>query len=56
MRPSPMIIVGGLILVGGLYFGFMLVFRREVLDSEPGQDVFSGIERRSDPDPQDAGV
>lgn len=52
----PMIIVGGLILVGGLYFGFILVFRREVLDSEPGQDVFSGIERRSDPDPQDAGV
>ncbi|MDT2007165.1 amino acid permease [Rhodococcus opacus] len=32
----PVLIVAGLILAGGLYFLWMLRFRREVLDTEPG--------------------
>jgi amino acid transporter len=35
----PTLIVLGLILAGGLYFAYMLFFRREVLDSEPDEDV-----------------
>jgi hypothetical protein len=26
----------GLLVAGGLYLGWMLIFRREVLDTEPG--------------------
>jgi amino acid transporter len=33
----PGLIVLGLILVGGLYFATMLIFNREVLESEPGE-------------------
>ncbi len=32
----PDLIVVGLIVVGGLYFAKMLIFEREVLDTEPG--------------------
>ncbi|GAB98674.1 putative amino acid transporter [Gordonia namibiensis NBRC 108229] len=42
----PVIIVGGLILLGSVYFAYMLVFRREVLDTEPGHDVFGGTDER----------
>lgn len=32
----------GLLLAGGIYFGYLLIFEREVLDTEPGAaDVFS---------------
>jgi amino acid transporter len=37
----PAIITAGLVLVGGLYFACMLRFNREVLDTEPGEDVFA---------------
>jgi amino acid transporter len=33
----PDLIVVGLILVGGIYFAKMLIFNREVLDTEPGE-------------------
>jgi amino acid transporter len=37
----PDLIVGGLILAGGLYFGKMLILDRDVLDTEPGNaDAF----------------
>jgi hypothetical protein len=29
------------ILAGGVYFAKMLIFNREVLDTEPGEDVFA---------------
>jgi hypothetical protein len=29
--------VGGLALVGALYFAYMMIFNREVLDHEPGE-------------------
>jgi hypothetical protein len=32
----PVVIVVGLLIVGGLYFGYLLRFRREVLQTEPG--------------------
>ncbi|OBJ90242.1 amino acid permease [Mycobacterium paragordonae] len=32
----PMIIVAGLLGAGALYFGYMMIFNREVLDHEPG--------------------
>jgi hypothetical protein len=32
----PDLVVVGLILAGGLYFAIMLIFNREVLDTEPG--------------------
>ena len=32
----PVIIVGGLIVIGGVYFGYLWFFRREVLETEPG--------------------
>jgi amino acid transporter len=37
----PDLIVIGLILAGGVYFAKMLIFNREVLDTEPGEDVFA---------------
>jgi amino acid transporter len=37
----PDLIVIGLILAGGVYFAKMLIFNREVLDTEPGVDIFA---------------
>jgi len=38
----PIVIVVGLLVLGALYFGYMMLFNREVLDTEPGvMDVFS---------------
>jgi amino acid transporter len=37
----PTLIVVGLILAGGVYFAKMLIFNREVLDTEPGVDIFA---------------
>jgi amino acid transporter len=34
----PALVVLGLILAGGVYFAYMLIFHREVLDTEPGDD------------------
>jgi hypothetical protein len=37
----PVIIVVGLLAIGGLFFLWLLIFRREVLETEPGDvDVF----------------
>jgi hypothetical protein len=37
----PMLIAGGLILAGCLYFAYLMKFRRDVLDYEPGKaDIF----------------
>ena len=33
----PTLVVLGLILAGGVYFAYMLIFHREVLDTEPGE-------------------
>ncbi|HYO04515.1 MAG TPA: amino acid permease [Mycobacterium sp.] len=33
----PTLIVAGLILAGGVYFAYMMIFNREVLDHEPGE-------------------
>ena len=33
----PVLIVVGLLVAGGLFFGWMLIFRREVLETEPGE-------------------
>ncbi|AZG44706.1 Putrescine importer PuuP [Gordonia insulae] len=42
----PLVIVAGLIAVGGLYFVFMVLFRRDVLDVEPGvADPMAGPNR-----------
>lgn len=40
----PMVIVVGLLAVGGLYFGYMMMFDRKVLDHEPGEDTFAAAE------------
>lgn len=37
----PTLIVLGLILAGGVYFAYMLIFHREVIDTEPGEDIFA---------------
>lgn len=37
----PTLIVGGLIIVGALYFAVMMVRNRAVLDHEPGADEFA---------------
>jgi amino acid transporter len=37
----PTLIVVGLIVAGGVYFAKMLIFNREVLDIEPGEDIFA---------------
>ena len=34
---APIVIVVGLVVVGGLYFAYMLIFKREVLDAEPDE-------------------
>jgi amino acid transporter len=34
----PTLVVVGLILVGGIYFAYMMIFNREVLDTAPGDD------------------
>jgi hypothetical protein len=28
-------------LAGGVYFAYMMIFNREVLDTEPGDDIFA---------------
>jgi amino acid transporter len=37
----PTLIVIGLILAGGVYFAYMMIFNRAVLDIEPGEDIFA---------------
>jgi amino acid transporter len=37
----PSLIVIGLILIGAIYFAWMMIFNREVLESEPGDDEFA---------------
>lgn len=37
----PRLIVVGLILAGGVYFAYMMIFNRVVLDTEPGEDIFA---------------
>jgi amino acid transporter len=37
----PVLIVIGLILAGGVYFAYMMLFHREVLDIEPGDDAIA---------------
>ena len=37
----PTLVVVGLILAGGVYFAYMMIFNREVLETEPGEDVFA---------------
>ncbi|MCW2685279.1 MAG: amino acid permease [Mycobacterium sp.] len=40
----PVLIVLGLILAGGIYFAYMMIFNREVLDTEPGDvDAFAAM-------------
>ena len=39
-----MVIVAGLLAVGGLYFGYMMLFNGKVLDHEPGEDTFAAAE------------
>jgi amino acid transporter len=34
----PAVIVGGLILLGAMYFAYLMIYRRDVLLTEPGQD------------------
>jgi amino acid transporter len=40
----PVLIVLGLILAGGIYLAYMLIFNRQILDTEPGEDVFTAPE------------
>ena len=40
-RHRPALVVLGLILAGGVYFAYMMIFNREVLDTEPGVDMFA---------------
>ena len=37
----PALVVLGLILCGGIYLAKMMIFNREVLDAEPGEDIFA---------------
>ena len=37
----PALVVLGLIFAGGVYFAKMMIFNREVLDTEPGVDIFA---------------
>jgi amino acid transporter len=37
----PALVVVGLILAGGVYFAYLMIFNREVLDTEPGEDIFA---------------
>jgi len=34
---APVVMVGGLLVIGGLYFAYMFIFKREVLDDEPDE-------------------
>ncbi|MBE1546230.1 amino acid transporter [Mycobacterium sp. OAS707] len=40
----PTLIVIGLIAAGGVYFGYLMMFNRKVLDTEPGDDIFAAPE------------
>ena len=44
----PALVVVGLILVGGLYFAYMMIFNREVLETEPGEDVLAAVPEATD--------
>jgi amino acid transporter len=44
----PTLVVLGLILAGGVYFAYMWFFHREVLDNEPGVDVFAAAPQASE--------
>ncbi|HKP40713.1 APC family permease [Mycobacterium sp.] len=44
----PTLIVVGLIVAGGVYFAKMLIFSREVLDTEPGEDIFAAAPERTE--------
>jgi amino acid transporter len=37
----PSVVVGGLILAGGGYFAYLLIFHRDVLDKEPAAELFA---------------
>jgi amino acid transporter len=37
----PALVVLGLILAGGIYFAKLMIFNREVLDTEPAEDIFA---------------
>jgi amino acid transporter len=39
----PALVVVGLILGGGLYFAYMMIFNREVLETESGDDVLAAV-------------
>jgi amino acid transporter len=39
----PALVVVGLILVGGVYFAYMMIFNREVLETEPEEDVVAAV-------------
>jgi amino acid transporter len=39
----PVLVVVGLILLGGLYFAYMMIFNRKVLETEPGEDVLAAV-------------
>jgi hypothetical protein len=39
----------GLILAGGIYFAKMMIVNREVLDTEPGDDIFADLASRPPP-------
>ncbi len=36
---TAVVIVAGLLAVGGLYFAYLMIFRRRVLESEPGEPM-----------------
>ncbi|AKK29540.1 APC family permease [Mycobacterium sp. EPa45] len=40
----PTLIVAGLIVAGGVYFAYLMIVRRAVLDHEPGNDIFADPE------------
>ena len=46
---TPILIVVGMLLVGGAYLAYMVMFRREVLDHEPGVPATPQSERLADP-------
>lgn len=46
---APILIVVGMLLVGGAYLAYMLMFRREVLDHEPGVPATPQSERLAEP-------
>lgn len=40
---APVWVIGGLVLVGGLYLAYMWFAKPEVLQNEPGEDLFKGV-------------